>query len=126
MVYPKAQSLVLFFFLIYINYIHNNINSDIKLFADDNTLLYSNPNSVITQCILFDDLNQIDLWAKQWFVKFNCNESKVLTINGPPSTPKLLSLNNETLEDINCYRYVEMTFTKTLICAKANELVIIL
>ena len=87
--------------LVFFNNFHFNINSDIKLFSDVTTILYSIPNSIITHCILPDDLNQINLWAKEWFVKFNCNKANVLTINGPPSTSHLLSLNNETLEEVD-------------------------
>ena len=65
---------------------------------------------------------------------YNCNTSKVLTINGPPSTSNLLSLNNETLEEVDSYRYLGITFTKTVswqkhtlnICTKANKLITIL
>ena len=40
------------------------IISNIKLFADDTTLLYCNSNPIIAHRILSEDLNQIDLWAK--------------------------------------------------------------
>ena len=66
---PHGSILGPLLFLIYGNDNHNNINSDIKLFADDAALLYSNP--AMTHCILSEDLNRIDLWAKKWFVKFN-------------------------------------------------------
>ena len=119
-------------FLINVNDIYNYINSDIKLFADDTTLLYSNPNPSMSHHILSENLNQIDLLAKKWFVKFNCNKSNVLTIYGLSSTINLLSLNNGTLEEVDSYRYLEITFKKTLswqkhilnICTKANKLII--
>ena len=83
---PQGSILGPLLFLIFVYDIHNNINSNIKLFSDDTTVLYSNPNPAMTHHILSEDLNQTDLWAKKWFVKFNSNKSKVLISNGPPST----------------------------------------
>ena len=112
-VYPKTQSLVLFFFqYMLMTFTLTSILILVKLFADDTTLLYFNPNSAMTHRFLSEELNRIDLWAKKWFVKCNCNKSKVLTINGPSSTSNLLSLNNERFKEVESYRYFGMTFTK--------------
>jgi len=52
-------------FLVYVNDIENEIKSDIKLFADDTTLLYSNLNPTSTHFVLTEDLNRISAWAEK-------------------------------------------------------------
>ena len=48
-------------FLIFVNNIHENIQSDIKLFADDTTLLYS-AHDASTNCnVLNEVLQQINI-----------------------------------------------------------------
>ena len=77
---PEGSILGRLLFLVYVNDIHKNINFDIRLFANNNTVLYSNPNPTMTHHIFYEDLNQ----------------------------------NHETLEEVDSYRYLGMTFTKTL------------
>ena len=57
--------------LIYINDIVENIQSSIRLFADDTSLyiLVEDPFDAANQ--LNEDLQKIHLWAKTWLVTFN-------------------------------------------------------
>ena len=54
-------------FLIFANDIHDNIQSDIKLCADDISLLYSVHDATTTCKVLNEDLQQINIWAKMGY-----------------------------------------------------------
>jgi len=51
---PQGSTLGPLLFLVYVNDIENEIKSDIKLFADDTTLLYSNLNPTSTHLVLIE------------------------------------------------------------------------
>ena len=63
-------------FLIYINGLHNGLQSDPKLFADD-TSLFSTVQDITTSTVsLNNDLTKISEWAVQWKMNFNPDPSK--------------------------------------------------
>ena len=67
-------------FLIYINDIVLNVQSEIRLFADD-ILLYrtiKNPND---HKILQEDLNTLTKWANAWLMEFNIPKCNILQIS---------------------------------------------
>jgi len=61
---PQGSILGPLLFLVYVKDIENENKSDIKLFADDTTLLYSNLNPTSTHFVLIEDLNRISAWAE--------------------------------------------------------------
>ena len=64
------------FFLIYINNLPEGLNSEVKLFADDTSLL-SIVNCVNTSALtLNSDLLKIQEWAYQWKMSFNPDRTK--------------------------------------------------
>ena len=74
--FPRGQYLALYFFLIYINDLSDNINSNIKLFADDSSLFIKVRNIEEAQSLLTSDLNTVSLWANQWKMQFNPDITK--------------------------------------------------
>ena len=58
-------------FLIYMKGIVRNINSSIRLFADDTSLYIIVENPIQAATILNSDLSQIYTWAPNWLVTFN-------------------------------------------------------
>ena len=58
-------------FLIYINDITKNIESVIKLFADDTSVSLALKDPDRRAAILNSDLEKINSWAKRWKVNFN-------------------------------------------------------
>ena len=71
-------------FLLYINDLISNIQSTVRLFADD-CLIYRPINSPNDHQLLQQDLYTLNTWAKTWQMKFNvdkCWHSSV--IQTPP------------------------------------------
>ena len=89
---PQGSVLGPTLFLIYINDIVNDINSIIKLFADD-TSMYLSLNDANERTVrLNQDLKLIDEWAKKWKVDFNPTKTDLLTITNKlnPETQPLI------------------------------------
>ena len=75
---PKVISLL---FIIFINDIVTDIQSTIKLFADDTSLylIIDDPNE--TADSLNNDLTTIHDWATKWLVTFNAQKTETMTIS---------------------------------------------
>ena len=73
---PQGSILGPLLFLQYINDIVENINSSIRLFADDTTLYISVDKPVQAAYQLNSDLSKIHQWANQWLVTFNPSKSE--------------------------------------------------
>ena len=72
---PQGSVLGPLFFLVYINDLVDDLNSDVKIFADD-TSLFSFVNDVArTAEELNRDLEMVNLWALQWKMQFNADKT---------------------------------------------------
>ena len=87
-------------FLIYINDLTENLQSDPKLFADDTSLfiLINDPNATAKQ--LCENLDKIKEWAFQWKMSFNPDPSKqaqevIFTRKVKKVVPPPIFLNNK-------------------------------
>ena len=68
-------------FLLYINDIVLDIQSCVRLFADDTSLYIIVDNPINAAGILNADLETIHLWADKWLVKFNPAKSESLLVS---------------------------------------------
>ena len=74
---PQGSILGPLLFLIYVNDIVNNIESQILLFADDTSLfeIIDDPANFIR---INNDLEKLNNWAQTWLVTFNPKKTKYM------------------------------------------------
>ena len=63
---PQGSDLGPLFFLIHINDLVDNVNCDVKMFADDTSLFSTVTNETVTAEVPNRDLEKARLWAWQW------------------------------------------------------------
>ena len=78
---PQGSVLGPLLFFIYVNDVAKNVSiSFCRLYADD--------NSIFTKCSTYIDsiqlelnnyINQLDMWSKQWLLKFNFSKTKAVS-----------------------------------------------
>ena len=73
---PQGSVLGPLLFLVYINDLVDNVNSDVKMFADDTSLFSNVTNETVTAEVLNRDLEKVRLWAWQWKMQFNAEKTK--------------------------------------------------
>ena len=67
---PQGTVLGRLMFLLFINDIHENLDSTLRLFADD-ALLYRPINTMNDTIILQNDIDKLVSWSKTWQMQFN-------------------------------------------------------
>ena len=127
---PQGSRLGPLLFLIYINDISADIESDILIFADDTSLFVSGSDPAETSEILNRDLQRISSWATKWKVKFNVIKTKNMIFsnkflnNSPP-----LIFNDCYIDLVNFHKHLGLYLSSTLdwskqiseVCLKANR-----
>ena len=84
---PQGSIIRLLLFLVFINDIVEEINSSIRLFADD-TSRYIIVNGPLDSAIKFNaDLSRIDMWASMWLVTFNPFKSESMIFSRKVNKP---------------------------------------
>ena len=75
---PQGSRLGPLLWIIYIQDIIEDLESECLLFADDTCIFASGEDPAITAEVLNRDLQKIGFWAKKWKVLFNAAKSKDL------------------------------------------------
>ena len=127
---PQGSRLGPLLFIIYMNDIVDEIESDILIFADDTSLMAAGNDPAETVEILNRDLIKISSWAKKWKVLFNAKKSKDMIFskkylnNSPP-----LLFDENVIDRVNTHKHLGLILTSTLdfssqvkeVCLKANR-----
>ena len=95
-------------FLIYINDIVVDINSSVRLFADDTSLYLIVDNPAEAARCINSDLERMHQWAERWLVKFNAKKSEAILISRKTNRlihPRLL-MNNELINEVSYHKHL--------------------
>jgi hypothetical protein len=113
---PQGSILGPLLFLIFINDIVKDIESDIHLFADDTSLMDILDNYINSYAKLNRDLHRLSTWANRWLVTFNANKTVFLQITRKtnPAPKPLLRLNGEIIKEVMTHKHLGLTFNLTL------------
>ena len=111
---PQGSVLGPTLFLIYINDIADEVNSTMRLFADD-SILYQEVKGTEDQEQLQQDLNTVFAWADKWQMSFNASKCQLLTITCK-TKPKLhnYTVSNQLIEKTYDRKYLGVTISSDL------------
>ena len=110
-------------FLIYINDIVNDIESSIKLLADDTSIYLSIDDVERRTYILNSDMWRINTWAKTWKEDFNPEKTELMTITTkrkPDTHP--LSFGNVVLVEKSEHKHLGVIMRIPVNGKAANQL----
>ena len=105
---PQGSILGPLLFLLYINDVVQDIQSCVRLFADDTSLyiIVENPNDAAM--LLNSDLETIYKWAETWLVKFNLSKSESLLVSRKSNRnrhPPLI-MNNVYINEVTHHKHL--------------------
>ena len=110
---PQGSILGPLLFLLYINDIVENINSSVRLFADDTSLyiIVDNPTQAAYQ--LNSDLLKIHQWATKWLVTFNPSISESVIFSrkrNKPEHPNIF-MDRQPIQEVNSHKHLGIFFS---------------
>ena len=109
---PQGSILGPLLFLVYVNDIVQEINSTIRLFADDTSLYIIVESSEEAANTLNQDLNRISAWAEKWLVSFNPQKTDSMILSrktNKPIHPNIL-MNNQIIAEVNHHKHLGLIF----------------
>ena len=113
---PQGSVLGPLLFLIYINDITDNIQSEAFLFADDTMILDVVDSPVKSAAKLNTDLASITSWADKWMVTMNPGKTRSMIFSvkkNKPDHPSLL-LNQAIIPDVNVHCHLGINLSSDL------------
>ena len=111
---PQGSVLGPLLFLLYINDLPENIQSQIRLFADDNVVYLTVRNQNDSR-ILQNDLNTLQEWERTWDMEFNPSKCQVLhTGRARQLIHSQYTLHGEILESVDSAHYLGVSISKDL------------
>ena len=126
---PQGTVLGPLLFSIHINDILRDIDSEIRLFADD-CVCYRVIEKDQDTHILQNDIDKLGYWARKWGMRFQPKKCNVMQLSKKKTTiNKTYTLEGTPLVKLDAIKYLGVTITKDLkwdqhinnICVKANK-----
>jgi hypothetical protein len=114
---PQGSVLGPLLFLAYINDLPSEIQSNMKLFADDATLYFDFEDDNIAEEVLNSDLSHIQLWADRWLMKFSPTKTKLMGLSlkrGNFLNNISLDFNNVRLTNVENHKHLGLTLSRKL------------
>jgi hypothetical protein len=114
---PQGSVLGPLLFLVYINDLITDLESDVFVFADDTSLFENVDNDPdICTAVLNRDLKRIENWCDKWLFIINLSKTKsiLFTRKRNPSPELLLFLKNTILHCVKSHKHLGILFTRTL------------
>ena len=110
---PQGSVLGPLLFLVFINDITENIQSHIKLFADDAMLYLDVEDHTKAAQILNQDLQNIYAWSQKWLVNFNAKktESLIFKTKTVKQQHPPLFLHNTAIAEVNSHTHLGLTLS---------------
>ena len=108
---PQGTVLGPLLFLCHINDLPDAVKSTVRLFADD-CLLYRPINSIKDHHTLQHDLQQLEIWAKKWGMRFNAKKCYIMSINNKSS--HFYELDKHILQQVPENPYLGITISEDL------------
>ena len=110
---PQGSILGPLLFQVYINGIVENINSSIRLFADDTSLYIIVDDPIDSANQLNNDLQRIHLWAKTWLVTFNPAKSESVIFSRKRNKPyhPPVFMNQTEIEEVTSHKHLGVVFS---------------
>ena len=111
---PQGSVLGPLLFLLYINDLPQNIQSQVRLFADD-TAVYLTVSSFKDVNILQADLDTLQEWERTWDMEFNPGKCQVLQITrSKQPLQSQYTLHGQVLESVDSAKYLGVTISQDL------------
>ena len=111
---PQGSVLGPLLFLLYINDLPENIQSQVRLFADD-TAVYLTVTNMQDSQVLQSDLESLQHWERTWDMEFNPGKCQVIHITHSKSPVKSrFFMHNQELESVDAAKNLGVTITKDL------------
>ena len=111
---PQGSVLGPLLFLLYINDLPENIQSQVRLFADD-TAVYLTVTNMQDSQVLQSDLESLQHWERTWDKEFNPGKCQVIHITRSKSPVKSrYFMHNQELESVDAAKYLGVTISKDL------------
>ena len=113
---PQGSILGPLLFLIFINDITSNIESDIHLFADDTSLMDIIEDHLLSYSKLNRDLKRLSTWSDKWLVTFNATKTVYLQVSRKlqPCPKPILKLHGQEIKEVHTHKHLGLTFNNTL------------